>query len=267
VGLHQYIFEPTCADPACHDGSFEPDFRTVESTYSTLVYHPVVKNTQDGAFRYRVVPGHVDASWLHERLTTDNQTLGRMPLYKAPLTDGELSALKAWINKGAPDLYGTAATLPNTQPRLRGVAAFIDTAGIAYRVDTLRDNSLTYSPFFVLHNRRLTLWFDLADDSTSVDRLTGNRLLLALQRSDFSNAKTFPATYDAAGRTIEDFYGPGQAATFHWRLQLHTGQFPRAVLVFLRYEAGDPDHPAPVTTPHDSTEAAIQYHYAFFNGD
>ncbi len=57
LGLHTHVFAQTCAQPGCHDGSFEPDFRTVESAYRTLVYHPVVKNTPDERFDFRVVPG------------------------------------------------------------------------------------------------------------------------------------------------------------------------------------------------------------------
>src|SRR5690606_15850599 len=36
MGLHTFIFSKSCAQPACHDGSFEPDFRTVESAYNSL---------------------------------------------------------------------------------------------------------------------------------------------------------------------------------------------------------------------------------------
>ena len=31
LGLHHYIFSASCNRPGCHDGTFEPDFRTVES--------------------------------------------------------------------------------------------------------------------------------------------------------------------------------------------------------------------------------------------
>src|SRR3982750_3430964 len=46
-GLHKNIFFPRCAKSGCHDGTFEPDYRTVMSTYSTLVYAPVIKPTVD----------------------------------------------------------------------------------------------------------------------------------------------------------------------------------------------------------------------------
>ncbi|MBK7268515.1 MAG: hypothetical protein IPI07_03030, partial [Flavobacteriales bacterium] len=28
----------------CHDGTFEPEFRTIASAYNSLVYHPVIAN-------------------------------------------------------------------------------------------------------------------------------------------------------------------------------------------------------------------------------
>ncbi len=64
AGLHRYIFAVKFANPTCHDGSFEPDFRTVESSYQTMVYHPVTKNSEDERFRFRVYPNKADSSWL-----------------------------------------------------------------------------------------------------------------------------------------------------------------------------------------------------------
>ena len=29
-GLYKNIFQPKCANPGCHDGTFEPDFRSIE---------------------------------------------------------------------------------------------------------------------------------------------------------------------------------------------------------------------------------------------
>ena len=59
---HKNILEPKCANPACHDGTFEPDFRTIEGSYNTLVYHPVTKNDEDLTYEHRVVPGDIRAS-------------------------------------------------------------------------------------------------------------------------------------------------------------------------------------------------------------
>ena len=38
AGLYQNIFGPTCANSGCHDGTFEPDFRTMESKMLESVY-------------------------------------------------------------------------------------------------------------------------------------------------------------------------------------------------------------------------------------
>lgn len=131
--LHQQIFAPTCANSGCHDGTFEPDFRTVGSSWNTLVNHPVIAN--DGAFSFnrRVVPGDVAASFLYERLTVEiPNTSGMMPLEVDESSDYNdrraeyLAALAAWIEAGAPDASGFAppadgASLP---PQIHGFAAF-----------------------------------------------------------------------------------------------------------------------------------------------
>jgi hypothetical protein len=115
LGLHTFIFSLRCAGPACHDDSFEPDFRTVQSSYSTLVYHNVWKNTIDKEFTFKVIPGDTGASWLHERLTTDDPVLGKMPLYDNPLTSNELKNIEDWILNGAKNILGNNPLQPNTQ--------------------------------------------------------------------------------------------------------------------------------------------------------
>ena len=49
--IHHKILQPKCGTPGCHDGSFEPDFSTLMYTYSTLVYHPIVKNNAQNTRR------------------------------------------------------------------------------------------------------------------------------------------------------------------------------------------------------------------------
>ena len=130
LGLHTYILKPTCAVPGCHDGNFEPDFRTIQSSYNTLLYAPVVKNDLAGTFTYRVVPGDTALSWLHERITTDDEILGRMPLYDT-LYQHELAKITQWILDGAPDVMGISPILPNYQPVTYGFLAYEnDTSGI-----------------------------------------------------------------------------------------------------------------------------------------
>ena len=107
-GLHANIFRPTCANSGCHDGTFEPDFRTVQSTFHTLVNHPIVKNDPQGTFSVRVKPGDVGASLLIARLTYDiDGNSGTMPLIVEPDSDWlekkeqYIQDIKDWIAAGA----------------------------------------------------------------------------------------------------------------------------------------------------------------------
>ncbi len=111
AGLHQNIFLPTCANSGCHDGTFEPDFRTVQSSYNTLVNHPVIKNDAANSFALRVVPGDPEASQLVARVTYDiDGNSGIMPLAVEPDSDYPamreeyIQNIKDWIAAGAENL-------------------------------------------------------------------------------------------------------------------------------------------------------------------
>ncbi len=90
VGLHRNIFFPKCANPGCHDGTFEPDFRTIASTYSTLVYQQVNKVTLDSITFYfnRAIPNNTSSSFIIERLTTP--TNDYMPSNSVRLSQQEI---------------------------------------------------------------------------------------------------------------------------------------------------------------------------------
>ena len=116
--LQKEIFTPRCAIPACHDGSFEPDFRTAESSYNTLVYHPVTKNNSTSGFKYRVIPGKPESSILYERITNCcfvNQN-DRMPFTVGDtLETDKISMIKKWILDGAIGQLGTVYSHPPDQ--------------------------------------------------------------------------------------------------------------------------------------------------------
>ena len=107
-GLHDAMFRPTCANAGCHDGTFEPDFRTLGSTYATLVGHPVIKNDDAATFAVRVAPGDLAASQLYARLTYDiDGNSGVRPLAVDPESryptqrDTLLQFVRRWIEEGA----------------------------------------------------------------------------------------------------------------------------------------------------------------------
>jgi hypothetical protein len=131
--LYKNVFKPTCANSGCHDGSFEPDFRSISSAYNTLVHHPVIANDDANSFTYRVVPGDTSASLLHERLLRFlPNSSGIMPLALENTSDWPakkseyIAAIKSWIMAGAPDISGNAAPALNTNqlPMNYGLAAF-----------------------------------------------------------------------------------------------------------------------------------------------
>lgn len=126
-GLHAKIFAPTCANSGCHDGTFEPDFRTVKSTYYTLVYHDIIKQNPSNILTYRVEPGNANQSAIIERLTVDiGGNSGIMPLVVEPGSDWNDSSqiyiqyIKDWINDGAKDIFGIPSTSTNFKPQISG---------------------------------------------------------------------------------------------------------------------------------------------------
>lgn len=255
VGLHTYIFSQSCSVPGCHDGSFEPDFRTVQSTYSSLVYQPVVKNDEQGSFTYRVIPGNPEESWLYFRITTDNSVIGRMPLYDNPLTEGQVEALKEWINKGAPDIFGNPFALPNTQPRLVALAAFNVGGGFEVRRDTARVDGNPVYPFIAGRNFDLDIYLGIQEDSTALSDLQNTRLMMSGNYDDFSNAVSYPATYSSTPKIVEDYNGAGNDALFNWKVSIPAGTvLPQDEngITFFRFFTQDGDHMEEVEFPTNS---------------
>src|SRR5204862_5960812 len=118
TGLHKNIFSVRCNVPGCHDGTFEPDFRTIQSTYSTLVYQHVNKVTVNGvdSFYYRVLPFDTTRSFIHERLTTP--TSDYMPSNGNRLSQTQIQQINTWIMNGARDINGNIPNAPNNIPYL-----------------------------------------------------------------------------------------------------------------------------------------------------
>lgn len=187
---HNEVFEPKCNVLGCHDGSFEPDFRTVQSTYSTLVYHSIIKNNSQEEFTYRVVPGDTANSVLWERITNccfvnEND---RMPQDNIGISmpQSAIDQIGAWIMAGAPDIFGNMASMPNNFPRINNFGAYdieYDTSFSINRVD-----DLWYMPFLMPQNTEINMVIDVDDDHTPNLDLQYNKLKISTNRNDFSNA-------------------------------------------------------------------------------
>lgn len=108
VDIYNDIFFPSCALSNCHDGSFEPNFTTLQSAYYTIVKQYAIKNTESVKYGFRVDPYNSDNSLLVKRLTNCcmNNLNDRMPLLMPPLSQGKIDSIKIWIDSGAPDAFG-----------------------------------------------------------------------------------------------------------------------------------------------------------------
>ena len=125
AGIYQNVFKPTCANVGCHDGTFEPDFRTLESSYNTLIFQEPIKN--DGNYSYRVTPGQPQNSVLMARL---NDLIGPpMPIQIEPDSDWPekgstyIQNIRDWITAGAPDVSGNVREINYPTPGLLGAGA------------------------------------------------------------------------------------------------------------------------------------------------
>ena len=249
VGIHENILKVKCNNPGCHDGTFEPDFRSVQSTFSTLVYHPIKKNTADEAFSYRVIPNNPDSSMLIRRLTVNEPALQQMPATGDYLTAEELSNITTWINTGALDMFGNPGVLPNNEPTFIGYIA-IDSA--YERIDTIRLDDLFYNPFLVDNNKTVTFVGLVEDDSTALEDLTGVKMRFSYDQDDFSGAVTVPAIYIPI---------PGFEV---WTININTGDFTPGVNVYFRFYANDGDHVEDSQFPTDDHEDAYKTYSSMY---
>lgn len=259
LGIHNYIMSTTCAVPACHDGSFEPDYRTVQSAYNTLVYHPVVKNNATNDFTYRVMPGDTGLSWLHERLTTDDIILGQMPLYDTPLTAQQLGHIEEWILDGAPDVFGNNPVLPNFQPQTYGFVCYNgDTTGA--KLDTMRPTAI--EPMRVPPGvTNLHFWFGLYDDVDLPFMLTYNKVKLSEYPTNFSGAQEFTLNPVITPFWAFSAFG-GPLPYFHY-CDIPTAGLTVGKIYYIRVYVKDSSHTLPTEIPEDGSQLYLYTYFAF----
>jgi hypothetical protein len=244
TGLHKNIFSVKCANPGCHDGTFEPDYRTVESTYATLVYQKVNKVTLDSVklFTLRVIPHNTDDSWLIERLTT--ATSEYMPSNGQRLSQAEIDHVKNWINAGCPDVNGSLPVKPNLLPN---VLAYVALDAANNRIDTIRMNNFPLNPFLVDAGSTMTIAFvatDSADgaDATDPSLFTVKEIAFSTDKNDFTNATVIPATFYLAQYIAWFVFVPvtqwPAGTTVYFRIRVNDGQHANYA-EFPRYESMD----------------------------
>lgn len=254
--LHQRIFRPICANSGCHDGTFEPEFRSLGSAYNSLVFAPVIANTPGNDFTYRVVPGDVQMSFLHERLTQFvPNTSGTMPLE----TDGPdwpenealyIDAITTWIQSGALDMFGHAPDLGNLEPQVTGFLAFpVGATTGAYP----RGDDPGVQPILVPAGA-VDLCFTFADDSTAAQALLHNTLKLA------TSVLGFPAVPEQSLTVSAGFQAPDFSGTnvpFTHRASVDLSAYPTGTQLFVRVYVDDGDHDEATEVPNDGTGAPM----------
>ena len=228
IKVHRDVFAPKCNVLGCHDGSFEPDFRTVQSSFNTLVYHPIIKNNLDSDFVYRVIPYDTANSVLHERITNccfvniDD----RMPQDNIGISmpQESIDLISNWILNGAQDIFGNINNSPN---ELRSVLFSIVTNITFDSIysDNRLDNKY-YKPFLLPQNEMCQFIFKVYDDITTPDNLQYNKLKISTYPDDFTNAVEY---------SISNFDLTNEV----WFNAINTADFDTAQQYFMRYYVND----------------------------
>lgn len=251
TGLHKNIFSPKCAVPGCHDGTFEPDFRTVQSTFSTLVYMGVNKLTLDSVnfFNYRVIPGDDTASFLMERLLTP--TSDYMPSNSVRLPDADIANIRKWINDGCPDVNGDLPARPNLAPNVSGYIALNSSL---VRIDTSRVNGVVFNPFIAPANATIilpVLALDTADGiyATPPQDFTEFKLKLSTDKNNFTSATTINAVWMSP------------IPYNVWQASVNTALWPVGTTVYFRVYVNDGFQVNPAEFPR---AASLDYYKTYF---
>ncbi len=251
VAIHRNILAVRCAMPGCHDGHFEPDYRTLQSSYSTLVYHPIIKNNVDSTFQFRVVPFNKEESVLYERLTNCcfvNQD-DRMPQDNigVPLETEHINNIAAWIDNGARDIFGQLPSYPNQEPNIGFYIAVNTTYDSIYSNN--RIDGVYYNPFFICDNTPFYIAIQVGDDSTAANMLQYNRFKMSYEPDNFSPSAPgyheYTSTY--LHNDNKDYY----------IALVNSGDFVTDTTIYFRFFTNDGDHTQNTQFPRD--ESIIQY--------
>lgn len=237
-GIYTNIFSPVCANSGCHDGTFEPDFRSIESSYSTLVQRTVIKKDTGNKWAFRVMPGNADLSMLFHRLTEDlNGNSGIMPLVVEPGTDWTtkkdqyIQNIKTWINNGAKDAFGKSPVNGDLPPQIIGFAAF--PSGNSNPLG----RSGKYEPIGVpAGTGSVDLWFSFADDKTAQGSLTSNALNFTIDPIDFSSNGKSPLTLSTA-KILKSLYGDD--VQYMYKYTINLASYKKDDVIWLRVYTSD----------------------------
>ena len=244
--LHSNVFATYCANSGCHDGTFEPDFRTIESAYNTLIYHPIIKNDPQNTYTYRVVPGNADMSVMYKRMLIDIDSLsGIMPLDASieydpgqshawhGVKDKYILNIKDWINGGAKDMFGNMPQQANLLPRMQGMLAYITGQSIVLPRDGSRG-----SIFVPSSTSSLDLWFCVTDDQLVGNQLTYNKIKYSTSLFNFELKPEFSLDIQPSPLLENGYYG-AQIVEYYHKYILDVSSFIAGDIVFVKIYVQD----------------------------
>lgn len=236
--LHNNIFSPTCANSGCHDGTFEPDFRTIESAYNTLIYHPIIKNDATNTYQYRVIPGDADMSILYQRLIIDIDSIsGIMPLSaENSWNDNKeqyIQNIKDWINGGAKDIFGNSPIQANLLPQMKGMLAFITGQSTILPRDGFRG-----SIFVPSTANSLDVWFSVTDDQLVANQLTYNKIKYSNSLFNFEQKPEYSLEVKPSPILENGYYG-SQMVEYYHKYVLDVSNYNQGDIVFIKIYVQD----------------------------
>lgn len=214
ASLYHNVFSPYCANSGCHDGAFEPDFRTIESSYNTLVFQPVIKNDINTTYQYRVAPNNPDMSVLYIRLTEKIDPSSEIMPIDATYNpehpwhnDKEvyIENIKDWINDGAKDMFGQEAVFPNKIPEKQGVVAYQE----GQTTNSLSRLGVRGAIQIPSGLNSIDIWFSILDDNLTANQFSYTKVKFSDNLFDFAdqsayNLEVFTNPHIAPGFYITD---------------------------------------------------------------
>ncbi|MCH8331786.1 MAG: hypothetical protein IH946_10495 [Bacteroidetes bacterium] len=273
VGIHQNIFLTRCALAGCHDGAFEPDYRTVQSAYTTLVYHTIIKNNTNGDFYFRVIPGDKENSVLYERITNccfvnvDDM----MPQdFTGQLPQDQIDNIGKWIDDGAKDIFGTIPGVPTPRPVIFnfGMLAYQGPAWPdTMKVSDNRLNNVFTNPFIVPDDTLIDIWFDIRQFIPNGDTILGNdprftnmQIAFSEDLENFSNPTTvnldIAQTPFDIGFLIPNFH-------FYVHYMIDTTPYDVGDIVYFRVYISDQSYTDPTEIPDDNSREYLKTYLSF----
>jgi hypothetical protein len=276
AALQNNIFKPYCSNSGCHDGGmFPPDFRTIESSYSTLVYQPVIKNSPAETYQFRVKPGKSDKSVLYARLLEDANRVSIfdpgsrvMPGNTGPGDDPDqlhewhgvknqyIPNIKDWIDNGAKDIFGNIPLEPNKIPEMRGCIAFA--TGQTTPLSREQARGTIYIPS---NATSVDFWFSVHDDLLNSDQLIYNQVKFSKNLFNFSSQPSYTLEVITPPKIETGFY---QSTTdeFYHKYTLNMSSYVSGDVVFIKIYLQDDVNPV-TEIPSNGSEYQIVKHFTF----